>query len=313
MNHAAIAADGPFARMIEQQFWLFVGVACVVYVLVMGFLAFALLRRRRRAASTEKAGDSPATLRVVAVAVGATVVVLIGLALVDFFNGRALAASPDDALRVQVTAHQWWWDVEYLDIDSSRRVRTANELALPVGRPVLLELRSDDVIHSFWVPSLQGKKDLLPGYTNRLALLAARSGDYTGECAEFCGFQHAHMSIDVNARAPEEFERWRAAQLAPAKEPANDDERRGRDVFLSSTCAMCHAVQGTAANARLGPDLTHVGSRRRLAAGSLPNDRASIAAWISDPQSIKPGTRMPATPLAADDLSALTTYLASLR
>jgi cytochrome c oxidase subunit 2 len=312
MNHTALAAEGPFAERIAGLFWVFVGVSVVVYLLVVAFLVYALWRRRNRPASNPSV-DPPRALRVIAVAVSLTGVVLVGLAITDFLANRELNRVPSDAMRVQVTAHQWWWDVEYLNGDASQRVRTANELVIATGRPVLLELRSGDVIHSFWVPSLQSKRDLLPGYTNTLALVAARAGNYTGECAEFCGYQHAHMSIDVSARSPQEFEQWRAAQLAEAAEPPDDQTRRGRDVFLQSTCRACHAIQGTDAGARLGPDLTHVGSRRRIAAGALPNDPANLAAWISDPQSIKPGTRMPATKLAADDLTALSTYLASLR
>jgi cytochrome c oxidase subunit 2 len=272
------------------------------------------LWRRRRPAHEERAAlDPPRALRAIAIAVSVSGVVLVALAVTDYFANRALNQVPDDAVRVQVTAHQWWWDVEDLDANASQRVRTANEIIVPVGRPVMLELHSGDVIHSFWVPSLQGKKDLLPGYTTSLALLAARAGDYTGECAEFCGFQHAHMSIDVRARSAQEFDQWRAAQLAEAAAPPDELTRRGRDVFLTSSCGLCHAIQGTDAAARLGPDLTHVASRKRIAAGALPNNPSALAAWISDPQSIKPGTRMPATELAAADLSALAGYLASLR
>ena len=313
MNHTALVAEGPFAERIAELFWGFTAVAAVVYLLVIGFLVYALWRRTRPARDTQSLVDSPRALQAIAVAVSVSGVVLVGLALADFIAGRTLSRPPDDAMRVQVTAHQWWWDVEYLDADPSQRLRTANELAIPVGRPVLLELRSNDVIHSFWVPSLQGKKDLLPGYTNTLSLLAARAGHYTGECAEFCGFQHAHMSIDVVARTAQEFEQWRAGQLKEAAPPADELARQGQKVFLGSTCVMCHAINGTEAGARLGPDLTHLASRPRIAAGALPNNRATLAAWISDPQSIKPGTRMPATVLPAADLAALTGYLASLR
>jgi cytochrome c oxidase subunit 2 len=220
---------------------------------------------------------------------------------------------PPEALRIRITAHQWWWEVEYLDAIAQDRVTTANHLTIPVGRPVMLELRSGDVIHSFWVPSLNGKKDLLPGYTTQLALIAARAGHYTGECAEFCGYQHAHMSIDLTAATPQEFERWLETQRAAAAEPGDDLQRRGRDVYLGSTCRACHTIQGTMSAARLGPDLTHLASRPRIAAGAATNDAANLAAWILDPQAIKPGTRMPATQMSAEDLSALTAYLGNLR
>jgi cytochrome c oxidase subunit II len=177
----------------------------------------------------------------------------------------------------------------------------------------MLQMTSTDVIHSFWVPNLNGKRDLLPGYTTRLALIAAQAGAYVGECAEFCGFQHAHMSIDIAAKSPQEFARWLEAQRSAAVEPSSDTQRHGRDVFLSNSCRLCHTIQGTEANARLGPDLTHLASRARIAAGARPNDAANLAAWIADPQGVKPGTRMPATPLSGTDLNALVAYLGSLR
>jgi cytochrome c oxidase subunit 2 len=311
MNHDALAPAGPFAAEIAGLFWVFVAVATVVYAVVIGFLVHAL--RRRRIAADARAPTAPAVLRGVGIAAGVTALTLVVLACSDFIAGRVLARVPDDAMRVRVTAHQWWWDIEYLDATPARRVRTANELHIPTDRPVLLELTSRDVIHSFWVPSLQGKKDLLPGYTTTLTLRASRPGLYTGECAEFCGFQHAHMSIDVHASAPADFSNWMEAQLASGAPPDVPEEARGQAVFMSSSCAMCHAIQGSGANARLGPDLTHVGSRRRIAAGTLPNTPENLAAWISRPHDLKPGTRMPATSLNPDELGALVTYLASLK
>ncbi len=312
MNHAALEAGGPFAHEIARLFWIFAGVATVVYLIVIGVLLFSL---RRRAPDEAKLADPMprGALRAIGVGLALTGVILVGWALADFFGNRALTNVPPEALRIRVTAHQWWWEIEYLDAIAQDRVTTANHLAIPVGQPVMLELRSGDVIHSFWVPSLNGKKDLLPGYTTQLALIAARAGQYTGECAEFCGYQHAHMSIDLTALAPDEFARWRDAQRASAAEPSDDLQRRGRDVYLGSSCRACHTIQGTMTAARLGPDLTHLASRPRIAAGALPNDTAHLAAWISDPQSIKPGTKMPATRMSADDLTALTAYLGNLR
>jgi cytochrome c oxidase subunit II len=305
MNHEVLSPAGPLSSEIAQLFWVFVGVAAVVYLVVTGFLVTALRRRNE--------ANARAAVRVVSIAVALTSVILLGLGLSDFFAGRALAATPHDPLRVRVTAHQWWWEIEYVDEQPSRRVRTANELRIPTQRPVQLELTADDVIHSFWVPSLQGKKDLLPGYTTSLALIASRAGLYEGQCAEFCGFQHAHMSVDVIAMEPQEYSRWYEAQLAPAAEPADGAALHGREVLLGSTCVMCHNIQGTDASAVAGPDLTHIASRRRLAAGTLSNTPANLAAWIRDPQALKPGTRMPATQLSGDDLAALTAYLSELR
>jgi cytochrome c oxidase subunit II len=313
MSPNALTPAGPLSAEIAQLFWIFVAISAVVYVVVLGFLVFAL---RRGDGARAALPDSPAArraVRAIGIAVGVTSVILVVLAVSDFLSNRVIAATPKDPLRVRVTAHQWWWEIEYVDADPTRRVRTANELHLPVGRPVLLEMTADDVIHSFWAPELNGKKDLLPGYTTTLTLVAARAGDYTAECAEFCGFQHANMRIAIVAHEPAEFGRWVDAQLAPAAEPVSPALLRGRDVFLGSTCVMCHNITGTDASAVVGPDLTHIASRRWIGAGALPNDPARLAAWISDPQAVKPGTRMPATRLATEDLDALTSYLASLQ
>ncbi|HEX6397391.1 MAG TPA: cytochrome c oxidase subunit II [Steroidobacteraceae bacterium] len=312
MNHSALEAGGPFAHEIARLFWIFAGIATVVYLIVIAVLVFSL-RRKKRDGPAPPDGVPPGVLRAIGGALALTGVILVGWALADFFSNRALTTVPPEALRIRVTAHQWWWEVEYLDAIPQDRVTTANHLVIPTGKSVLLELRSRDVIHSFWVPSLNGKKDLMPGYTTQLALIAARAGQYRGECAEFCGYQHAHMSIDLTAATPEEFDAWLEGQRASAAEPADDMQRRGRDVFLGSTCRACHAIQGTIAAARLGPDLTHVASRPRIAAGAVPNDIGHLAAWITDPQSIKPGTKMPSTKLSGPDLLALATYLGSLK
>jgi cytochrome c oxidase subunit II len=313
MNTSALVPGGPLSAQIAQLFWIFVGIASFVYIVVIGFLVFAL---RRRAGARAALPDSPAArraVRAVGISVAVTAVILVILALSDFFANRVIAATPQNPLRVRVTAHQWWWEIEYVDADPTRRVRTANELHLPVGRPVQLEMTADDVIHSFWAPELNGKKDLLPGYTTTLTLVASRAGDYTAECAEFCGYQHANMRLAVVANESADFGRWYEAQLAPGAEPASPDLLRGRDVLLGSTCVMCHNITGTGAGGVAGPDLTHVGSRRWIGAGALPNGPARIAAWVSDPQGIKPGTHMPATRLEGPDLVALSNYLASLK
>jgi cytochrome c oxidase subunit 2 len=313
MNTHALAAAGPLSGEIARLFWVFVAIAAFVYVTVLGFLVFALRRRDGTRAPPPDSSAARNAVRAIGIAVGVSAVILVVLALSDFFASRAIASTPKDPLRVRVTAHQWWWEIEYVDADPTRRVRTANELHLPVGRPVLLEMTADDVIHSFWAPELNGKKDLLPGYVTTLALTATRAGDYTGECAEFCGFQHANMRIDIVAHEPPDFARWVDAQLQPAAEPTAPELLRGRDVFLGSSCVLCHNITGTDSSAVTGPDLTHLASRRWIGAGTLPNDPARLAAWIQDPQSLKPGTHMPATQLEPAELTALTGYLASLQ
>jgi cytochrome c oxidase subunit 2 len=227
---------------------------------------------------------------------------------------RALAALPvKDGIVVEVTAHQWWWELVYDDHEPSRVFRTANELHVPVGRPVLLKLKSDDVIHSFWVPNLHGKKDLIPGRISTMKFRADKPGVYRGQCAEFCGHQHAKMAFLVIAPEPAEYEAWAQAQRQPAKEPSNELQKRGQTVFLSSPCILCHTIEGTLAQARMAPDLTHLASRATIAAGTLPNSRGNLGGWILDPQGVKPGVAMPPTALGASDLHALLAYLESLQ
>jgi cytochrome c oxidase subunit 2 len=313
MTQDVLSPAGPYAGLIANLFWVFVGVAAIVYVAVVSVLVWAMRRRHADADANKPRATPRAALRAIAVAVGATAVILVALTVADFSAGRALALAPREPLRIQVTANQWWWEIEYPGATPAQRVRTANELRIPTDTPIELVLTSRDVIHSFWVPSLQGKKDLLPGYSTTLRLEAARPGVYRGECAEFCGFQHARMSIDVVAQPRADYDAWLSAQQMMAPEPADPLVLRGRDVFLTSSCIMCHAVAGTDAAAVLGPDLTHVASRSRIAAGTLPNTAPNLAAWIANPQSIKPGTRMPATTLPPQDLAALVAWLTSLR
>jgi cytochrome c oxidase subunit II len=203
--------------------------------------------------------------------------------------------------------------VKYKNGPVSETFETANEIHVPVGQPVLIELKSDDVIHSLWVPSLAGKRDLIPGRTATIAFQADHPGIYRGQCAEFCGFQHAFMAFEVQAHAPAEFEQWRQAQLKPAAEPTDPQAQRGKQLFQSIQCAMCHAVQGTIAQAHRAPDLTHVASRRTIAAGALPNTPANLASWITDPHQHKPGVNMPANRMSGEDLAALVAYLGTLK
>jgi cytochrome c oxidase subunit II len=214
---------------------------------------------------------------------------------------------------VKITGSQWWWEIEYVDSASSRRLVTANELHIPVGAPIRIELAARDVIHSFWVPRLHGKLDMVPGHRNVMWLRADSAGVYRGQCAEFCGHQHAKMALTVVAEPREAFDAWLNHQLQPAPPPATTDQIRGREVFESSTCLMCHTIRGTSAAASTGPDLTHLASRGTIAAGTLPNTRGNLGGWITDPHSIKPGVKMPANSLSPDDLHALLSYLESLR
>jgi cytochrome c oxidase subunit 2 len=192
-------------------------------------------------------------------------------------------------------------------------VRTANEIHLPAGAPVHLELTSDDVIHSFWVPNLHGKRDMIPGRSAQFRLQPLRAGLYRGQCAEFCGAQHAHMAFLVVAEAPDRYAAWAAGQRQAAAPPADSSLQRGQQLFLSGTCVMCHNVGGTDASARHAPDLTHVGSRQTIAAGTLPNTPEALAQWITDPQRFKPGANMPSHAYSPEDLQAMVAWLGSLK
>jgi cytochrome c oxidase subunit 2 len=225
-----------------------------------------------------------------------------------------LPAGAANPVVIKITGHQWWWQVEYEnEAEPSKMMTTANELHVPVGRPVKLNLQSSDVIHSFWVPNMHGKKDLVPGHPTDMWLRATQPGRFRGQCAEFCGLQHAHMRLTFVAEPSEQFDQWMQGQSSDAPPPVTPTAHRGLDVFMSNQCMMCHAISGTNARATVGPDLTHIGSRAMLASGAIPNTRGYLAGWIANPQNIKPGVRMPPNALASDDLNALLDYLESLK
>jgi cytochrome c oxidase subunit 2 len=224
---------------------------------------------------------------------------------------RAHTGHAADALRIEVTGEQWWWRVVY---DGPTPLVTSNEIRIPVGQPVDFALKAADVIHSFWVPSLGGKVDMVPGRANRLTLRADRAGVYRGQCAEYCGTQHAQMALLLVAETPEAFSAWLRAEAEPASLPSTPEATLGLESFLANGCGACHAVRGTPALGRLGPDLTHLASRRTLAAGSLGNDARTIRAWLVAGSALKPGNRMPSfAHLDAATLDAITAYLATLR
>ena len=307
-----LAPAGPAARSIASH-GVFLFVVCtVVYGLVLATLAWALLRRR------DEADETPATERrlglTVAGAVALTTVILVVILVSSIVAGRGLTSpSGAGAITIDVIGHQWWWEFQYRDVSPSEFVTSPNELRLPVGVPVVLKVQSRDVIHSFWVPNLHGKRDLIPGQITHLWLQVDRPGIFRGQCAEFCGYQHAKMAFTVVAEPMDAFKRWIQHQRRPAVEPDAPDRRHGQQVFLSTTCAMCHAIRGTTAGSRLGPELTHIATRSTLAAGTLPNTPEHLASWVRNPQQIKPGVRMPPSMLSASDLEALLAYLRSLQ
>lgn len=306
-NGAGIAAD-----RIGTLGWFFTIVACAVTAIVAVLLLGAIFRPRpERSSAVQRLGPSVRWIVIGGVIVPA--VILVVAFGVSVFTQSAIADPPSRAVAtIQVTAHRWWWEVKYIGAPD-QTVTTANEIHVPVGKPVRLELVSDDVVHSFWVPRLAGKMDVIPGQRNTMWMEADRPGTYLGECAEYCGLQHAHMDFVVVAEAPEQFEAWLASQRASAAAPTDSIARRGLSVFQSSACASCHAIRGSGALGRIGPDLTHLASRRTIAAGALVNSRGNLAGWIANAQSIKPGSGMPTIPLPSADSRALLAYLETLR
>jgi cytochrome c oxidase subunit II len=310
---------GPQAAHIYDLWLLMLWVCGIAFAATMIALLLALLRSRRGDAGTPAevpaaASTGRAPLIAVGTATAVTGLVLVGLLAASVLTDRALARLPlEDPVTIRLVGHQWWWEVTYEDANPSRVFSSANEIHVPVGRPVVLALSADDVIHSFWVPNLDGKKDLIPGHDTSIQFRVDTPGIYRGQCAEYCGYEHAKMALEVIAQPPAEYEQWAQAQRASPPQPSDALVQQGQRVFMNTTCVMCHAIQGTDADARKAPDLSHVASRRMLAAGELVNDPSHLAAWISDPQAFKPGVNMPANPLPAADLAALVAYLETLR
>jgi cytochrome c oxidase subunit 2 len=315
--HSAFAPASPQAHLVATLWWWMLGVGGAIWLIVVATMLYVTVARRgRRGPDDLEHVPDETHRRMERVVLGAgslTVLVLAAFLVFDFSVGHALAQHPRRALTIDITGHQWWWEAEYEDPDPSKRLTTANEIHVPTGEPVQFKLRSADVIHSFWAPNLNGKKDLIPGYLSTLWFEADTAGVYRGQCAEFCGLQHAKMAFYVVAEPRAKFQAWLAAGAQSPPPPADSTQRYGQRVFLSSGCAVCHTIGGTAAQAFVGPPLTHVMSRATIAAGALANTRANLMAWITNPQAIKPGTRMPVVPLTGPQLAALVDYLETLK
>lgn len=339
---SALEPAGPGAGEIAWLWNLMLALGSAITIAVIALLLYSLLRRRRpdelppeadrppdprgEYANVETGGRGredagrPRSEQLGArwMVGGGIVFPGVVLTVLFIFSLDALGSTaprPGDRsdLTVRVAGRQWWWRVTYLDSASSPIVTSANEIHIPVGRRVRVLLEADDVIHSFWVPGLQGKTDMIPGRTNVTWLEADGPGIWRGQCAEFCGTQHAKMALVVVAESAEDFARWLERERAPASEPADSALRAGRDAFLASGCVLCHAVRGTPARAAVGPDLTHVASRRTLAAGELPNTTGNLYGWLANPQALKPGSHMPAVEMTPSELHAIARYIGSLR
>jgi cytochrome c oxidase subunit II len=304
---------GPFSNTVTTLAWVLIALMTLIFVLVCGAMWVALYGSDELRA---KLGGEK-VVRWFGLIVPAGILLLLlawGTVLVS-----GLTTIKGDELRMRVSGNIYWWRVSYLDAAGNEIIADANELHIPVGRPVVIDMVSEDVIHSFWVPRLGGKMDMVPGRTNRLKLQADKAGSYGGQCAEFCGGAHSLMGFVVVAHEPADWQRWIDARRAPAatsSAPARDDTelKRGAQLFNEVGCAACHRIACTAAQGLSGPDLSHVGSRRSLGAGILPNNRGTLVGWIGDSQSIKPNNRMPAyRSLQAAELNALAAYMESLR
>ena len=310
---------GTQAERIARLAWFLVIVSAVTYVLVLAATAIAMRRARTRRMREELADTRPETesrlARNTAIAAIATTLILLVYVTATARTGKAIAwpINAREPLTVEVTGHQWWWQFRYRDTVSSNWLTTSNELHIPVGRPVRVILLSNDVIHSFWIPELHGKQDVIPGHRNTTYIQADRPGVWKARCAEFCGHQHAKMAFDVVAESPARFNQWYVSQLASAPPPTDSSAKHGYDVFTQRTCIMCHTINGTPAGSSVGPELTHIASRPSIAAGSLPNTRENLARWILNPQLIKPGVRMPPNALSRADMNALLDYLETLK
>ncbi len=296
---------------MADLWWLMLALGAAVFVVFAVFLALGLFRPRSTETPTgpEQPHRFSAWMIGAGVAVPLVIIAVVFAATVHAMRGVATTV-PRGALVVDVVGHQWWWEVRYPE----EGIVTANELHLPVGRQVALRLTSRDVIHSFWVPELGGKLDMLPDGVNTLVLEADAPGRFVSRCAEFCGLQHTLMGMTVVAEPPQQFDSWVAARRPPAATPDEGAARRGLDVFLGpGRCAQCHTVRGTAAAGTAGPDLTHVASRPTLGAGPFPNNEENRSTWVSDPHTLKRGVAMPAAELSREDLEAVLAYMGSLR
>ncbi|MDQ8732166.1 cytochrome c oxidase subunit II [Bradyrhizobium sp. LHD-71] len=301
-----LVTAGPTGNAIGTLSWVMFAGAAAILLLVVGFTAYAIFGGRRTWMTNPHF--------VIAFGVAMPVLVLSILLLYGLSLTARSAAREQPALRIEVVGERWWWRVHYLGADGAHQFVTANEIAIPTGVPVEFILKTSDVIHSFWVPSLAGKLDMIPGRINRYQFSAARPGIYRGQCAEYCGAQHALMAFYVVAMEPDRFRTWLENHEMPASEPATALGTKGKELFIAAGCGACHTIRGTAASGLIGPDLTHFGGRRSVAAGSFPNNAGTIAGWIVSSQHLKPGNLMPSfVNLRGEDLRAVAAYLEGLK
>lgn len=300
-----LSPQGPVARRADELWDLTFGIAVVIFVIVEAVLVFTIIKFRRRPGRQAAQFHGNTKVEVVLTLIPA--LILAGLAVPTVKAIADLAERPEGALDITVTARQFWWQYEYPDA----QVMTANEMHVPTGQPVFLTLEGADVIHSFWVPKLTGKQDVVPGHTNHMQFIAEEPGTYWGQCTEFCGLSHANMRLRVIAHEPDEFEQWLRDQQQPAAATVSGNAAEGEEIFMN-TCVNCHAVEGTDAQGRSGPDLTHFMSRETFAGATFRNTPENLERWIDDPPAMKPGAQMPDYGLNAQEIDAVVAYLQTL-
>ena len=307
-EQSALDPAGRDAERIAGLFWWMTGGAAMVWIAVAALTIYAM-RGRKSASEARQAKFLIIGGGVLVPTVVLAALLVYGLAMLPELVARA----PEGSLTIAVTGEQWWWRVRY-QLPDGEEVVLANEIRIPVGEPVEFQLDSPDVIHSFWIPSLGGKMDMIPGRRTRLALEPTRTGTFRGVCAEYCGASHALMAFDVVVLEKAEFAEWLAQQRQPAPEPVEPIAAQGRDHFLANGCSACHTIRGTEADGVVGPDLTHVGSRLSVGAGILPNEPEAFVRWIARTDKVKPGVTMPHFGmLPPEELRALAAYLESLK
>jgi cytochrome c oxidase subunit II len=313
---SALAPVANQAQSILSLFSVFVVVSAIVYVLVIVAMLMSLFRPKETPEGAPLAEDPKLRTKQMLV-IGSTVItviILLGLIVTDASTDRKLFHRSDSKpITIEITGHQWWWEVRYDDPHPANVFTTANEIHVPVGKEVLFLLKSTDVIHSFWAPNFHGKKDLIPGHPATTFFVADHAGVFRGQCAEYCGHQHAHMRFVIVSEPQDHFYAWLSNQRKPSVQPATQTQRWGQHLFMSGPCIMCHKISGTSAAGLVGPDLTHIGSQKMIGAGTMINSKDHLAQWIWNAPAVKPGILMPPNPMTKDDLNALSEYLESLK
>jgi len=323
-----LTGSGPAADRIAHLSWFMTILFIVVTLVMWGLIAWAVLKRRGTLAEHEPidAGGGQMWIVIGGLAVPLivlTIIFVLGLNLLNDFpihgmHGGMVHRSAEMQMmlkpEIRIIGHQWWWEVEYLNDNPSKQFTTANEIHLPAHRPVNIEVVTRDVMHSFWIPALHGKVDLIPGHPNYIRLEGSQAGNYAGQCAEFCGAQHAHMRLLAVVQEPEDYEAWLDGERKPSATPTSPEAIAGQQTFEAGPCSMCHQIRGTISGGRVAPDLTHFGSRQLLASNSFPNNTAYLEAWITHAQSLKPEAQMPdLTQFTGEQLQQLVAYLRQLQ